>query len=80
MGSNPTVAPTSLQISSLSQVKARTHGRRGIQVNWVCVSMLGAICGSARSMDRAAQSVCPYFAQESMDRAEICGSIHEFCI
>ena len=33
------------------------------------VMMLGAICGSARSMDRAAQSVDPYFAQESMDRA-----------
>ena len=33
--------------------------------------MLGAICGSARSarsMDRAAQSMDPYFAQESMDR------------
>ena len=31
--------------------------------------MLGAICGSARSMDRAAQSVDPYFVQDSMDRA-----------
>ena len=43
--------------------------------------MLGAICGSAQSMDRAAQSMDPYFAQESMDRAGICGSswaIHEF--
>ena len=36
--------------------------------------MLGAICGYARSMDRAAQSMDPKFAQESMDRAEICGS------
>ena len=45
--------------------------------------MLGAICGSARSMDRAAQSMDPYFAQESMDRAGICGSscaIHEYCV
>ena len=38
--------------------------------------MLGAICGSAQSMDRAAQSMDPYFvrrnpwiAQESVDRA-----------
>ena len=38
------------------------------------VLVLGAICGSARSMDRAAQSMDPYFAQESMDRAGICGS------
>ena len=36
--------------------------------------MLGAICGSAQSMDRAAQSVDPYFAQESMDCAGLCGS------
>ena len=36
--------------------------------------MLGAICGSAQSMDRAAQSVDPYFAQESMDCAGFCGS------
>ena len=36
--------------------------------------MLGAICGSAQSIDRAAQSVGPYFAQESMDCAGICGS------
>ena len=35
----------------------------------VTVSLFGAICGSARSMDRAAQSMDPYFAQESMDRA-----------
>ena len=33
------------------------------------VNLLGAICGSARSMDRAAQSMDPQFAQESMDRA-----------
>ena len=31
--------------------------------------MLGAICGSGQSVDRAAQSMDPYFAQESMDRA-----------
>ena len=36
--------------------------------------MLVAICGSAQYMDRAAQSVDPYFAQESMDCAGICGS------
>ena len=38
------------------------------------VGMLGAICGSAQSMDCAAQSVDPYIAQESMDCAGICGS------
>ena len=38
------------------------------------MNMLGAICGSARSMDRAAQSMDPYFAQESINRAGICGS------
>ena len=37
--------------------------------DFVCVCMLGAICGSARSMDLAAQPMDPYFAQESMDRA-----------
>ena len=37
-------------------------------------TMLGAICGSAQSMDCAAQSVDPYIAQESMDCAGICGS------
>ena len=31
--------------------------------------MLGAICGSARFMGLAAQSMDPYFAQESMDFA-----------
>ena len=36
--------------------------------------MLGPICGSAQSMDRAAQSVDPYFAQESMDCTGFCGS------
>ena len=47
------------------------------------MNMLGAICESAQSMDRAAQYMDPYFAQESMDRAGICGSswaIHEFCV
>ena len=39
------------------------------------VYMLGAICGSAQSMDYAAQSVDPYIAQESMDCAGII-SIH----
>ena len=36
--------------------------------------MLGAICGSAISMDLAAQSMDPYSAQKSMDCADICGS------
>ena len=31
--------------------------------------LLGAVCGSAQSMDSAAQSMDPYFAHESMDRA-----------
>ena len=50
------------------------------QQHGVC-QMLGAICGSAlsrdraaQSMDRATQSVDPYFAQESMNRAGIHGS------
>ena len=37
----------------------------------------------SQGMDRAEQSVDPYFAQESMDRSEICGSsgaIREFCV
>ena len=33
------------------------------------IMLLGAICGSSRSMDRAAQSMDPYLAQQSMDRA-----------
>ena len=36
--------------------------------------MLGAICGSAISMDLLAQSMDPYSAQKSMDCADICGS------
>ena len=47
------------------------------------VVLLGAICESAQSMDRAAHSMYPYFTQESMDRTGICGSswaIHEFCV
>ena len=36
--------------------------------------LLGAICGSAISMDLAAQSMDPYSAQKSMDCAEICGT------
>ena len=35
----------------------------------IVMHVLGAICGFAQSMDRAAQSMDPYFAQESMDRA-----------
>ena len=35
------------------------------------VSMLGAICGSAISMDLLAQSMDPYSAQKSMDCADI---------
>ena len=45
--------------------------------------MLGAICGSAISMDLLAQSMDPYSAQKSMDCADICGSsyaVHEFCV
>ena len=38
------------------------------------MDMLGAICGSAISMDLAAQSMDPYSAQKSMDCAEIYGS------
>ena len=37
--------------------------------------MLGAICGSAISMDLLAQSMDPYSAQKSMDCADICGSL-----
>ena len=37
--------------------------------------MLGAICGSAISMDLPAQSMDPYSAQKSMDCADICGSL-----
>ena len=39
------------------------------------MSMLGAICGSAISMDLLAQSMDPYSAQKSMDCADICGSL-----
>ena len=39
------------------------------------VVMLGAICGSAISMDLLAQSMDPYSAQKSMDCADICGSL-----
>ena len=37
--------------------------------------MLGAICGSAISMDLLAQCMDPYSAQKSMDCADICGSL-----
>ena len=50
---------------------------------WYLVVMLGAICGSAISMDLLAQSMDPYSAQKSMDCADICGSsyaVHEFCV
>ena len=46
-----------------------------IQVKWISVFMLGAICGSAISMDLLAQSMDPYSAQKSMDCADICGSL-----
>ena len=39
------------------------------------VVLLGAICGSAISMDLLAQSMDPYSAQKSMDCADICGSL-----
>ena len=42
---------------------------------WPHLSMLGAICGSAISMDLLAQSMDPYSAQKSMDCADICGSL-----
>ena len=56
--------------------------KRYVTLEW---PLSQCFCGaqSARSMDRAAQSMDPYFAQESMDRAGICGSscaIHEFCV
>ena len=35
--------------------------------------LLGAICGSAISMDLLAQSMDPYSAQKSMDVCAICG-------
>ena len=41
----------------------------------VGVVMLGAICGSAISMDLLAQSMDPYSVQTSMDCADICGSL-----
>ena len=41
----------------------------------VLVLVLGAICGSAISMDLLAQSMDPYSAQKSMDCADICGSL-----
>ena len=40
--------------------------KRYVAIEW---PLLSAICGSARSMDRAAQSMDPYFGQESMDWA-----------
>ena len=43
--------------------------------SWFLVIMLGAICGSAISMDLLAQSMDPYSAQKSMDCADICGSL-----
>ena len=44
--------------------------RRMLPISGMEKRMLGAICGSVRSMDRAAQSMDPYLAQESMDRQE----------
>ena len=40
-----------------------------VGVKLTSMYMLGTICGSAQSMYRTAQSMDPYFAQESMDRA-----------
>ena len=45
-------------------LRARTYTNLHTQY-----SMLGAICGYGRSMDRAAQSMDSYFVQESMDHA-----------
>ena len=50
------------------------HGYLLVEMTCVQRILLGAICGSARSMDRAAQSIDLYFVQESMDHAGICGS------
>ena len=70
-GSNPAEA-TSLRnfgnsvypaLSALSEDILKDFGP------FYLVSMLDAICGSARSMDRAAQSMDPQIAQEYMDRA-----------
>ena len=44
------------------------------EITCLMLILLGAICGSAISMDLAAQSMDPYSAQKSMDCAEICGS------
>ena len=69
---------TLLNFEDLKKIKDDTFSDK-----YPCIYMLGAICGSAQSMDRAAQSMDPYFAQGSMDRAGICGSswaIHEFCV
>ena len=49
-----------------NRMRTQTHSHT---LNFKHMHMLGAICGSARSMDRAAQSMDPYFALESMDRA-----------
>jgi len=51
----------------------RGHGRRHYSASKSAspMSMLRAIDGSARSMDRAAQSSDPSFAQASVDRATI---------
>ena len=65
--------------SDCSSMEDRQGNKRPYQAKHspsLSVTVLGAICGSARSMDRAAQSMDPYFVQESMDRAGICGSLY----
>ena len=44
------------------------NDRRAID-GFCIINMLGAICGSAISMDLAAQSMGPYSAQKSVDHA-----------
>ena len=44
----------------------------------ICIS--GTICGSVRSMGRAAQSMDPWFAQESMDRRVGPSCLRDLCI
>ena len=55
-----------VRFARLDHQKIRARGESG-GGGRVPIYMLGAICGSAQSMDCAAQSVDPYIAQESVD-------------
>ena len=57
----------------LTQNDPRRDSR--ISTSSFTIILLGAICGSAISMDLLAQSMDPYSAQKSMDCADICGSL-----